>query len=213
MDANTEKYLSWRTTFERFFAGALIVILFPLLVVVGVLIRVKMGGPVLFRQERVGQHGKLFEIIKFRTMVANAEQLGGGYIPSEMNLVPPFGQFLRSTSLDELPQLINIFRGQMSFVGPRPTLPQQYARYSPEQARRVLVPQGITGLAQITYRNEATWSQRIIKDLEYVESVSLITDLTLILRTFSRVIRSEGVVNDQTVADVDDLGKTIRSAE
>jgi lipopolysaccharide/colanic/teichoic acid biosynthesis glycosyltransferase len=95
----------------------------------------------------------------------------------------------------------------MSFVGPRPALPQQYARYTPEQARRVLVPQGITGLAQIAYRNEATWSQRIVKDLEYVESVGFITDVRLLIRTVSKVLRSDGIVNDQRAVEVDDLGQ------
>lgn len=210
MDAKIEAYLVRRTISERLVAGGMLMILSPLLAVIAVVIRLRMGGPILFRQQRIGRFGEPFEIIKFRTMIKNAEEIGGGYISSELNLVPPLGQFLRSTSLDELPQLVNIFKGQMSFVGPRPALPQQYARYNEEQARRVVVPQGITGLAQITYRNQATWTQRIEKDLEYVESVSFVTDVKLLVRTIAKVLRSEGIVNDQTAAEVDDLGKTSR---
>jgi lipopolysaccharide/colanic/teichoic acid biosynthesis glycosyltransferase len=206
MDAKIQSYLSRRTVTDRVIAGAMLVILSPLLTIIAILIRLRMGRPILFRQQRIGRFGEPFEIIKFRTMIENAEEIGGGYISTELNLVPPLGQFLRSTSLDELPQLVNIFKGQMSFVGPRPALPQQYARYSREQARRVLVPQGITGLAQITYRNEATWTQRIAKDLEYIEAVGFVTDVRLLVRTVSKVLRSDGIVNDQTAAEVDDLG-------
>jgi lipopolysaccharide/colanic/teichoic acid biosynthesis glycosyltransferase len=208
MKAKVQSYLSKRKIIDRVIAGAMLVILSPLLAAIAIIICLRMGRPVLFRQQRIGQFGKPFEIIKFRTMIENAEEIGGGYIATELNLVPRLGQLLRSTSLDELPQLVNIFKGQMSFVGPRPSLPQQYARYTREQARRVLVPQGITGLAQITYRNEATWSQRIEKDLEYVESVGFITDVNLLVRTVSKVLRSDGIVNDQTAAEVDDLGQS-----
>ncbi|MDR6555736.1 lipopolysaccharide/colanic/teichoic acid biosynthesis glycosyltransferase [Arthrobacter pascens] len=210
MDAKIQAYLSRRRVLDCIIAGGMLVILSPLLAAIAVLIRLRMGNPILFRQQRIGRFGEPFEIIKFRTMIENAEEIGGGYISTELNLVPPLGQFLRSTSLDELPQLVNIFKGEMSFVGPRPTLPQQYSRYTPEQARRVSVPQGITGLAQITYRNQATWTQRIEKDLEYVESVGFFTDVRLILRTVSKVLRSEGIVNDQTAAEVDDLGQNNR---
>jgi lipopolysaccharide/colanic/teichoic acid biosynthesis glycosyltransferase len=207
MDAKIQSYVSRRKVIDRVMAGAMLVILSPLLAIIAIFIRFRMGRPILFRQQRIGRFGEPFEIIKFRTMIENAEEIGGGYISTELNLVPPLGQLLRSTSLDELPQLVNIFKGQMSFVGPRPALPQQYARYTREQARRVLVPQGITGLAQITYRNKATWSQRIEKDLEYVESVSFIADVNLLIRTVSKVLRSDGIVNDQTAAEVDDLGQ------
>lgn len=206
MKSETQAYLYRRAVTDRFVAGLMLIILAPILVSIAIVIRLRMGRPLLFRQQRIGRFGKPFEIIKFRTMIENAEEIGGGYISSELNLVPPLGQFLRSTSLDELPQLMNIFRGEMSFVGPRPALPQQYARYTSEQARRVLVPQGITGLAQVTYRNEAPWSQRIAKDLEYVESVGLVTDVRLLVRTVVKVLRSEGIVNDQTAVEVDDLG-------
>ncbi len=161
MDEHRQAYLVKRALLDRALAGLLLVALSPLFAVISVLIAVRMGKPIFFRQKRVGQDGKVFTIIKFRTLINNAEEIGGGNIPAELNLVPPLGDKLRSYSLDELPQLVNIFRGEMSFVGPRPALPEQYARYSPEQSQRVLVPQGLTGLAQVTYRAEAPWSLRI----------------------------------------------------
>lgn len=206
MDIKAQRYLARRRVFERVLAAMLLAALSPILAVVAFCIFFRMGRPVLFFQRRVGYQGVPFDIIKFRTMIPNAEQIGGGYIPSDLSLVPPLGQFLRSTSLDELPQLINIVRGQMSFVGPRPALPQQYSRYTPEQARRVSVPQGVTGLAQVTYRNNAPWTQRIQKDLEYVDSVGLGMDIQLLIKTISRVLRSDGILNNQTAAEVDDLG-------
>ncbi len=207
MDSRFNSYLSIRMIADRFTAGLMLVLLCPLFAIVSLLILCRMGRPLLFRQKRIGQFGATFEIIKFRTMVEGAETIGAGYMAPELDLIPPLGRFLRASSLDELPQLINILRGEMSFVGPRPALPQQYARYSPKQARRVLVPQGITGLAQVTYRNEATWSQRIEKDLEYIESIGFVTDMKLLLSTVNKVLRSEGVVSHQTAADVDDLGQ------
>ena len=178
MDEHRQAYLVKRALLDRALAGLLLVALSPLFAVISVLIAVRMGKPIFFRQKRVGQDGKVFTIIKFRTLINNAEEIGGGNIPAELNLVPPLGDKLRSYSLDELPQLVNIFRGEMSFVGPRPALPEQYARYSPEQSQRVLVPQGLTGLAQVTYRAEAPWSLRIArKDLEYIAKFGPLMDL------------------------------------
>lgn len=205
MDSKTEAYLAQRSIVERLIAGIMLVLLSPVFAGVALVIALKMGRPVLFRQERVGRHGKVFNILKFRTMINNAESIGGGYMAPELNLIPPLGKKLRSSSLDELPQLVNIFRGQMSFVGPRPALPDQYLRYTPEQARRVLVPQGITGLAQITYRNAAPWSRRIEKDLEYISTVGLMVDIKILIATVYKVFRSDGVVQDQTADEVDDL--------
>lgn len=198
-------YLHLRAAADRVVAASLLVIVSPILAIVSLAILVRMGRPVFFRQDRVGQHGRVFKILKFRTMVANAAQLGGGYMPPELDLIPPLGRFLRRTSLDEIPQLVNILRGEMSFVGPRPALEEQYVRYTPEQAKRVLVPQGVTGLAQVTYRNNAPWSRRIEADVQYVNSVGIILDMRILLSTIGRVARSEGVIHDQTSAEVDDL--------
>lgn len=200
------RYLKIRGGTDRVVALIAFVMLLPIFVAVSVLIRIKMGPHVFFRQTRVGQNGKEFGILKFRTMVPNAERLGAGYMPTELNLVPPLGKILRSTSLDEIPQLINVIRGEMSFVGPRPALPDQYQRYTSEQAGRISVPQGITGLAQIRYRNNAPWSVRIESDLEYAEKLGPRLDFLILFKTLERVLRSHDVKHNQTIAEVDDLG-------
>ncbi|QHK20126.1 sugar transferase [Pseudarthrobacter psychrotolerans] len=208
MDEHRQAYLEKRALLDKVVAGLLLIALSPLFGLIAILISVRMGRPILFRQNRIGQFGRVFTILKFRTMVNNAEEIGGGCIPAELNLVPPLGDKLRSYSLDELPQLINIVRGDMSFVGPRPALPDHYARYTTEQSRRVLVPQGLTGLAQIAYRNEAPWSLRIEKDLEYVSNVRPLVDLKILIATFFKVLRAEGVVESLAPAEVDDFGST-----
>lgn len=202
----SSSYLRIRGTVERIVAAICLAILLPIFGLLAVAIRLKMGSPILFRQVRVGQYGKEFEILKFRTMVHQAETLGGGYMPPELNLIPPLGKFLRSASLDEIPQLLNIIRGEMSFVGPRPALPDQYRRYSEEQAGRVAVPQGITGLAQIRFRNNAPWSIRINSDLEYVENLGPRLDLIIFVRTFLKLIKNGDIKQNQTITEVDDLG-------
>lgn len=199
-------YLEARTLLERLVAALLLIALSPLLVLIAVLIRVRMGKPILFRQNRVGQYGKFFTILKFRTLINNAEEIGGGSILPELNLVPPLGKKLRLYSLDELPQLVNILRGEMSFVGPRPALPEHYARYTTEQSRRVLVPQGLTGLAQVAFRAEAPWSLRIKKDLEYVSSVGPLLDIKILVATVVKVLRAEDVVESLSAAENDDFG-------
>jgi lipopolysaccharide/colanic/teichoic acid biosynthesis glycosyltransferase len=203
MDDRTQAYLARRALLDKAVAGMMLVALSPVFAAIAILIAVRMGRPILFRQNRIGQFGRVFTILKFRTMINNAEEIGGGYIPLELNLVPPLGRKLRSSSLDELPQLVNVFRGQMSFVGPRPALPEQYARYTPEQSRRVLVPQGVTGMAQIAYRNEAPWSLRIEKDLEYVSNVGPMLDLKILIQTVYKVLRADGVIAEGEVQDED----------
>lgn len=205
-DEKAMLYLSLRSFLDRVIALILLIITLPVMLLIAITIQICMGAPVLFYQERIGYKGRVFRIIKFRTMINNAEQIGGGYISPDLNLVPPLGSFLRKTSLDELPQLINILKGDMSFVGPRPALPEHFQRYTPKQARRVTVPQGITGLAQVRYRNDATWSVRIDSDLEYIENLGPAVDLSIWWATLNKVIRREGVRLDQIAQDVDDLG-------
>lgn len=197
-------YLAARRVLDVLVSAAILILLVPVFVVVALLILLKMGRPIFFKQKRQG-HRKQFSILKFRTMINDAEHIGGGYMRADMNLVPPLGAFLRKTSLDELPQLLNIFRGDMSFVGPRPALPSQVARYTDRQTERLKVPQGVTGLAQLQYRNDAPWSKRIESDLEYVDSIGPLTDLKILFATPSKVLRGSGVRMDQTAADVDDL--------
>lgn len=206
MNQHHQVYLAGRSLLDKVAAAFMILALSPLLAVIALLIRLRMGRPILFRQSRIGQGGKVFTMIKFRTLINNAEEIGDGAILPELNLVPPLGEKLRLYSLDELPQLVNILRGDMSFVGPRPALPVHYVQYSPDQARRVLVPQGLTGLAQVTYRAEAPWSVRIRKDLEYVSNVGPLLDFKILVATVFKVLRSEGVVESLSPAETDDFG-------
>lgn len=199
-------YLAVRSLADRTVAAVLLIALSPVLVSIALLVRIRMGKPVLFRQDRVGLHGRIFTILKFRTMINGAEEVAGKAIIPELNLIPPLGGKLRLYSLDELPQLVNIMRGEMSFVGPRPALPEHYARYTPEQSRRVLVPQGLTGLAQVVYRAEAPWSLRIKKDLEYVSSVGPILDFEILVATLVKVLRAESVTETLSPTENDDFG-------
>lgn len=197
-------YLAVRRIVDVLVAGILIVALIPLFAAVAAAVRLTMGRPIFFRQARCGHRGE-FRLLKFRTMVNGAERLGGGYMAAELDLIPPLGRLLRKSSLDELPQLVNILKGDMSFVGPRPALPSQVSRYTSAQRMRLIVPQGVTGLAQVRYRNEAPWSVRITADLEYIREFGAATDLRILLATIVRVLRGSGVRSDQTASEVDDL--------
>jgi lipopolysaccharide/colanic/teichoic acid biosynthesis glycosyltransferase len=197
-------YLGARYVLDRVFATVLLVVISPLLAVIAVLVWVTSGRPVLFLQDRVGRHGEVFSILKFRTMVADAEHIGGGYTPEGANLVTPIGRLLRASSLDELPQLVNIVRGEMALIGPRPSLVDQYRRYTTFQLRRTEVLPGITGLAQVTYRDDAPWSKRIELDVDYIDRAGPALDAAILLRTIRRVV--SGARSDQTPGEVDDLG-------
>lgn len=163
----------------------------PLLLVVAVAVRVKLGGPVFFRQARPGQGGRIFELIKFRTML-NATDADGRLLPDADRLTP-FGRWLRASSLDELPELFNVLKGEMSLVGPRPLLIEYLPRYSPRQARRHEVPPGLTGLAQIKGRNALTWEEKFEWDVTYVETRSLALDVKILLTTIGKVLRRDGI--------------------
>ena len=197
------RYLALRSVTDRVVAGALLVAASPVMLGVGVAILASMGTPVLFRQERIGEGGKVFRIVKFRTMVPHAAPVAQTDAASDVHLIPPLGKFLRATSLDELPQLINIAAGDMSFIGPRPVLPWQAARYSDRHRIRLRVPQGVTGLAQVRFRHSAPWSERIEADIEYVESVSARLDARILLETVSSLLRRKGVEVHDHSEDVD----------
>lgn len=199
-------YLLVRGVFDRFLATVALIVLSPLFLTIALAVRIRMGSPVLFHQDRIGRHGRVFRIHKFRTMINGAERLGGGYMPDSLKLIPPLGAFLRRTSLDELPQLWNILKGDIAIVGPRPALVSHFSRYTDRQRRRVEVPQGLTGLAQVRYRNDALWSVRIESDLEYIDRLGPRLDLELIIRTVLNVFSGSGVLTNQTATDVDDLG-------
>jgi lipopolysaccharide/colanic/teichoic acid biosynthesis glycosyltransferase len=170
-----------------------LLLLWPLLVIIALLVRFKLGRPVLFRQDRPGLHGEIFAIIKFKTMTSETDSVGVP-LPDAARL-RPFGQWLRSTSLDELPELWNVLRGNMSFVGPRPLLVDYLSRYSPEQARRHEVRPGITGWAQVNGRNALTWEQKFEMDIWYVNNVSLRLDLRILWRTITDVFKRRGITS------------------
>ena len=171
-----------------------IVALSPVLAAVAILVRFKLGSPVLFRQVRPGLHGQLFEMMKFRTML-DAIDGNGRPLPDDVRLTP-FGRMLRSTSLDELPGLINILRGDMSLVGPRPLLVQYLPLYSPEQARRHMVRPGLTGWAQVNGRNSLAWDAKFALDTWYVDHRSFALDLRILWLTVRKVLQREGISAD-----------------
>lgn len=175
------------------FFGALVgIVLFaPLMLLIGFFIRLKMGAPVLFRQFRPGLHGRPFVIYKFRTMKEERDSRGN-LLPDELRLTR-LGRFLRSTSLDELPELFNVLKGDMSLVGPRPLLMEYLERYTPEQARRHEVKPGITGWAQVNGRNAITWEEKFKLDVWYVDNWSLWLDVKIMWLTLVKVLKREGI--------------------
>jgi lipopolysaccharide/colanic/teichoic acid biosynthesis glycosyltransferase len=176
---------------DRLSAAVGIVLCAPLLVLVAVTVRWKLGAPVLFVQMRPGKDGRPFRIYKFRTMI-DAHSPSGRILPDEQRL-SPFGRWLRGTSLDELPELWNVLRGDMSIVGPRPLLMDYVDRYTPEQSRRQEVKPGITGWAQVNGRNSVSWDQRFQHDVWYVENLSLALDLKILALTVISVIAKRGI--------------------
>jgi lipopolysaccharide/colanic/teichoic acid biosynthesis glycosyltransferase len=170
-----------------------IFILMPFLLIIAAIIRLQDGGPSLFGQQRVGKDGRIFRMWKFRSMVINAESLGGFSTADRDPRITPVGRFIRRTSLDEVPQLLNVLVGDMSIVGPRPDVPAQRGLYTEDEwMLRHSVRPGITGLAQSTMRSEATTEQRKAMDLEYAKNVSLALDVRIILMTIKQVIFKGG---------------------
>lgn len=163
----------------------------PVMLVTAVLVRKNLGSPVFFGQERPGKDGKIFKLYKFRTMTDERDE-NGELLPDEIRLTP-FGQKLRSTSLDELPELLNILKGDMAVVGPRPLLVRYLDRYTPEQARRHEVRPGLTGLAQVHGRNAASWEEKFAWDVRYVDNVSFLGDWKIIFDTIRVVLKREGI--------------------
>lgn len=176
---------------DRTAAAVGLVVLSPVLGIVAGLVRAKLGSPVLFSQVRPGLHGAPFTMHKFRTMT-DERDVSGRLLPDAERLTP-FGRFLRSSSLDELPGLWNVLKGEMSLVGPRPLLMQYLDRYTPEQARRHEVRPGITGLAQVSGRNALSWDEKFALDVAYVDRLSLRLDLWVLGQTLTKVVRREGI--------------------
>lgn len=194
------------------FSGLLLIVFSPLYLLLSILVYFKLGAPVLFRQLRPGRDEKLFCLIKFRTM-SDEVDAHGELLPDSERLTS-FGKFLRSSSLDELPELWNIFKGNMSFVGPRPLSRKYLPFYSEEEARRHEVRPGLTGLAQIRGRNALEWDKRLALDLEYVDNISFKKDISIIFRTVVKVFRRENVVVSGTgsVGDLDEIRAVRRPA-
>lgn len=174
-----------------------LIIFSPLLIITAILVRIKLGSPILFRQARPGKHEKIFHILKFRTMTDEKDK-DGNLLPDEIRLTK-FGQFLRSTSIDELPELLNILKGDMSVVGPRPLLVQYLSRYNDEQRHRHDVKPGLTGLAQVNGRNGITWEQKFSYDLQYVKNVTFLGDCKIILQTVQKVFQRQGISSATSV--------------
>ncbi|NMC02463.1 MAG: sugar transferase [Chloroflexi bacterium] len=168
--------------------------LLPVGALVALLVRLRLGAPVLFCQQRPGRHGRPFMLYKFRTMT-DARDAQGALLPDAERLTP-FGRFLRSTSLDELPELFNVLKGEMSLVGPRPLLMEYLPRYTPEQRRRHEVRPGLTGWAQVNGRNALSWEEKFALDVWYVEHCSFWLDLKILWRTLVKVLRREGISSE-----------------
>lgn len=168
-----------------------LIILSPIYLVLAILVRIKLGSPIIFKQERPGLNEKIFTLYKFRTMTDEKDE-NGKLLPDEVRLTK-FGKFLRSTSLDELPELINIIKGDMSIVGPRPLLVEYLPLYNEKQRCRHNVRPGLTGYAQINGRNSISWEEKFNDDLMYIENITFMEDLKIILKTALKVIKREGI--------------------
>ena len=164
---------------------------FPTLLLVTLLVKVKLGAPILFRQKRPGKNGAIFELIKFRSMTDACDALGN--FLSDAERLTPFGRWLRATSLDELPELINVIKGDMSLVGPRPLLIEYLERYTPEQARRHEVRPGLTGWAQVNGRNTLSWEEKFKLDVWYVDHQTLWLDFRILLLTLKKIVAQDGI--------------------
>ena len=179
-------------------AGLALILSLPIQLVVALLVRINLGSPVLFTQQRPGRSGRMFTMYKFRTMRDITEDL-----VSDEDRITPFGSWLRSTSLDELPELFNVLKGDMSIVGPRPLLPEYLPLYTARQARRHEVRPGVTGLAQVKGRNAMPWAERLAWDVRYVDTRSFALDCRIVLDTFKVVLTREGITEEGQVAMTD----------
>lgn len=186
-----------KRTIDIVCSGLGLIALSPILLITAILIRIKLGSPIFFTQDRLGKDGKVFKMIKFRTML-DAVDKWGEPLPDEERMTS-FGQLLRSTSIDELPELINVFKGDMSLVGPRPLLVEYKELYSPEQFRRHEVRPGITGWAQVNGRNALGWSERFKLDVEYVDNYNIFMDIKILFMTVLKVVKRDGISQEGRV--------------
>lgn len=196
------KYI--KRTLDLILSLMALIVLMPLMIIIGILVRINLGSPIIFRQKRPGKNEKIFTLYKFRTMT-DKRDIDGNLLPDEYRLTK-FGKFLRSTSLDELPELINIIKGDMAIVGPRPQLIKDMLFMTKEQRRRHSVRQGLTGLAQISGRNNISWEKKINYDLKYIDRVTFYGDLKIILKTVEKVFKKEDIETEgmETAEDLCD---------
>ena len=169
-----------------------LIVLMPLMIIIGILVRINLGSPIIFKQKRPGKNEKIFTLYKFRTMT-DKRDIDGNLLPDEYRLTK-FGKFLRSTSLDELPELINIIKGDMAIVGPRPLLVEYLPYYTEEEKHRHDVSPGLTGLAQVNGRNAISWEEKLKYDTEYIKKISFYSDLKIIFKTIKKTIKREDIL-------------------
>lgn len=168
-----------------------LIVLMPLMIIIGILVRINLGSPIIFKQKRPGKNEKIFTLYKFRTMT-DKRDIDGNLLPDEYRLTK-FEKFLRSTSLDELPELINIIKGDMAIVGPRPLLVEYLPYYTEEEKHRHDVRPGLTGLAQVNGRNEISWEEKLKYDTEYIKEISFYSDLKIIFKTIKKTIKRKDI--------------------
>ncbi|MCV9884808.1 sugar transferase [Metabacillus halosaccharovorans] len=197
--------------FDFFVSVIILILLSPIMISVAILVRMKLGSPIFFKQQRPGLHGKPFYFYKFRTMTNEKDQ-DGALLPDEFRLTS-FGKFLRRTSLDEFPQLINVIKGDVSLVGPRPLLMDYLTLYTKEQAKRHLVRPGITGWAQINGRNSISWEEKFELDVWYVKNQTFLLDLKILFFTFYKVIKSQDINQPGNVTVEKFKGSNIREGQ
>ena len=197
-----EKYIKCPQDF--ILALSALIVLSPILLIVAIMVRVKLGTPVLFKQERPGLNGKIFKLYKFRTMSDDKDEKGV-FLPDEERL-GRFGKFLRSTSLDELPSLVNVLRLELAIVGPRPLLVHYLSRYNEKQSRRHEVRPGFTGYAQVNGRNSISWEEKFEYDVHYVDNITFIGDWKIIFKTVGCVLRRDGISSNTSVTMEEFMG-------
>ncbi|MEY8305516.1 sugar transferase [Enterococcus faecium] len=180
-------------------SGIALIVLSPIILIVGILVRIKPGSPIIFKQERPGKSEKIFSMYKFRTMTDERDH-NGEYLPDEIRLTK-FGKMLRATSLDELPELWNILKGDMSIVGPRPLLVEYLPLYSERQRKRHNVRPGLTGLAQVNGRNAISWQEKFEYDYLYIEDYSFTKDINIIWHTIKKVLKHDGITSNSSVTN------------